>query len=192
MEQIAIAKFFNSHFKITQGHKTQPYLILFDAYIGYGKSYISHLISQLDKSIIIDNNEVRYVLNDYNDDKAEIWHDLQNERIKNLLAAGNSLIIDECLPINPQKKLDFIRSLGYPFYIIRLDISENVLKKRLHNRKLDPPKQYSVINYRDATAIRDNSHGQRLPDYLIDYAIDSDKNVEQQVNDFVAKFELNK
>lgn len=190
MEQIAIAKFFNSHFRVADGNKSQPYLILFDAYIGYGKSYISHLISKLDNSIIVDNNEVRYVLNDYSDEKAEIWRDLQRKRIQNLLKSGHSVIVDNCLTISTEKKLDFIRSLGYPFYIIRLDIDESTLKRRLNKRKLDPPEQYSVINYQDAVAVRDNNQNKRLPDYLIDYSIDSNKNVEQQVRAFAAKFGL--
>lgn len=190
MEQIAIAKFFNSHFRVADGNKTQPYLILFDAYIGYGKSYVSHLISKLDQSIIVDDNEVRYVLNDYGDNKAEIWHDLQKKRIHHLLHTGHSVIVDDCLTIDTNEKLSFIRSLGCPFYIIRLDISEDILKRRLNRRKLDPPEQYSVINYQDATAIRDNNQNKRLPDYLIDYAIDTDSHIKEQVRAFIAKFKL--
>lgn len=46
-------------FPILKGNKKEPYLILFDAYTGQGKSYVSKIISKLDHSIILNNDEVR-------------------------------------------------------------------------------------------------------------------------------------
>ena len=40
---------FLKDFPITKGNKSNPYIILFDAYIGQGKSYVSRLISKYDK-----------------------------------------------------------------------------------------------------------------------------------------------
>ncbi len=95
---------FDKYFPVVMGDKERPYLVLFDALIGYGKSYVARRLADIDGSIIICNNQVRYRLNDYDDQHAQEWHELQHQRIKALLANGNSLIIDECLPINYQKK----------------------------------------------------------------------------------------
>ena len=104
---MSIQETFNKYFPVVEGNKEKPYLVLFDALIGYGKSYVARRLANIDGSIIICNNQVRYRLGDYGDQHAQEWHELQHQRIKALLTNGNSLIIDECLPINYQKKLDF-------------------------------------------------------------------------------------
>ena len=58
---------FIKDFPIPVGNKKEPYIILFDAYTGQGKSYASKIISENDKSIILDNDEIRNWLNDYSD-----------------------------------------------------------------------------------------------------------------------------
>ena len=126
-----IEKTFQAKFPVTKGNKARPYLVLLDALIGYGKSYVAERLAKLDGSVVVDNNQVRYVLNDHHDEYKDIWKKLQQQRIKDLLANGNSVIVDECLPIKYQDKLDFYRSLGYPIYIVRLDCNKDVWTERM-------------------------------------------------------------
>ena len=178
---MSIQETFNKYFPVVEGNKEKPYLVLFDALIGYGKSYVARRLAELDGSVIVDNNQVRYRLNDYDDKLAEQWHELQNRRIKELLANGNSLIIDECLPINYQKKLDFYGNLGVPMIIVRLDCDKNVWAERLKKRLFNPPEEYSVISYDDAVEL--NSHyPTHISDELVDFTIDTTDNVDEQID----------
>ena len=59
-----IRKVFNEYFPVAAGSKKKPYIVLFDALIGYGKSYVSQKLASIDGSLIIDNNQVRYYLDD--------------------------------------------------------------------------------------------------------------------------------
>lgn len=99
---------FDKYFPVVMGDKESPYLVLFDALIGYGKSYVARRLADIDGSIIICNNQVRYRLNDYDDQHAQEWHELQHQRIKALLANGNSLIIDECLRLITKRSWIFM------------------------------------------------------------------------------------
>ena len=179
-----IQEIFNKYFPVVEGNNEKPYLVLFDALIGYGKSYVARRLAELDGSVIVDNNQVRYQLNDYDDKLAEQWHELQHQRIKALLANGNSLIIDECLPINYQKKLDFYGSLGVPMIIVRLDCAKDVWAERLKKRRFNPPEEYSVINYDDAVELNSHYHA-HIPDELVDFTIDTTDNVDEQINKLV-------
>ena len=67
---------FIEKFPIIKGNKENPYLILFDAYCGQGKSYISKIISKYDNSIIMNNDEVRSWLNNYENNN-ELLYELQ-------------------------------------------------------------------------------------------------------------------
>ena len=71
-------KFIND-FKVPKGNKKTPYIILFDAYTGVGKSYVSKVISSFDNSIILNNDEVRNYLNDYTE-KSNLRNELQRYR----------------------------------------------------------------------------------------------------------------
>ena len=151
-----IRETFNKYFPIVKGNKEKPYLVLFDALIGYGKSYVARRLAELDGSVIVD-------------------------RIKELLTNGNSLIIDECLPINYQKKLDFYRGLGYPVFIVRLDCDKDVWAERLKRRRFNPPEEYSVINYDDAVELN-SRYPAHVPDKLVDFTIDTTDNVDEQIH----------
>lgn len=186
---MSIQETFNKYFPVVEGNKEKPYLVLFDALIGYGKSYVARRLAELDGSVIVDNNQVRYRLNDYDDKLAEQWHELQNQRIKELLANGNSLIIDECLPINYQKKLDFYRGLGYPVFIVRLDCDKDVWAERLKRRRFNPPEEYSVINYDDAVELN-SRYPAHVPDELVDFTIDTADNVDEQIDKLASSIAL--
>ena len=173
---------FDKYFPVTTGSKDKPYLVLFDVLIGYGKSYVSRKLADIDGSIVICNNQVRYRLKDYDDQHAQEWHELQHKRIKELLAKGNSLIIDECLPINYQKKLDFYGGLGVPTIIVRLNCDQDVWAQRLKARRFDPPREYSVIDY-DAAVELNSRYPAHVPDELVDFTIDTTNNVDEQVRE---------
>lgn len=177
---------FDKYFPVVMGDKERPYLVLFDALIGYGKSYVARRLADIDGSIIICNNQVRYRLNDYDDQHAQEWHELQHQRIKALLANGNSLIIDECLPINYQKKLDFYGNLDVPIIVVRLNCDKDVWAQRLKVRRFDPPHEYSVIDY-DAAIELNSRYPAHVPDELVDFTIDTTDNVDEQI-DKLAKF----
>ena len=55
---------FIEDFPIPKGNKNKPYIILFDAYTGMGKSTVAREISKCDDSIILNNDEVRSWLKD--------------------------------------------------------------------------------------------------------------------------------
>ena len=174
-------KFLND-FPIFKGNKENPYIILFDAYTGQGKSFVSKVISKYDKSIILNNDEIRNWLDDYSD-KSDLKNELQRYRLELLLKNNNSCIMDSCFCHNwtNKKKYD---SLGYKYYIIRLLCSDKIVKTRLDNRN----DKYSIANYNDYLWMKNNvSH---IDDNLIDFVIDTEENVEKQVKEFLYKYEL--
>ena len=92
-------------FPITEGNKINPYVILIDGYTGMGKSTVAKCISKFDGSIILNNDEVRYFLNDYKNNNYKL---LQEYRLEKLLENNNSCIIDSCLCHNYESKLEFL------------------------------------------------------------------------------------
>lgn len=175
-------KFLND-FPIFKGNKENPYIILFDAYTGQGKSFVSKVISKYDKSIILNNDEIRNWLNDYTD-KSDLKNELQRYRLELLLKNNNSCIMDSCFCHNWRNKIKYYDSLGYKYYIIRLLCREDIVKTRLANRN----DKYSIANYNDYLWMKNNVL--RVDDNLIDFVINTEKNVEDQVKEFLDKFEL--
>ena len=175
-------KFIND-FPIPRGNKKEPYIILFDAYTGQGKSSVSKIISKLDNSIILNNDEVRNWLNDYSD-KSNIKNELQKYRLELLLKNGNSCIMDSCFCHKWIDKKKYYDDLGYKYYIVRLICNDEIVKKRLDDR-ID---NYSIANYDDYLWMKDNVS--KVNDELIDYEINTEKDVEIQVKEFLRKFNL--
>ena len=177
-------KFIND-FPVPTGNKKEPYIILFDAYTGQGKSYVSKKISEFDNSIILNNDEVRNWLNDYSD-KSNIKNELQRYRLELLLKNGNSCIMDSCFSHNWKDKKDYYDELGYKYYIIRLICDDEIVKKRLDNRA----DNYSIANYDDYLWMKENVS--KVDDELIDYVINTENDVEMQIKEFLKKFNLTK
>ena len=177
-------KFIND-FPILKGDKKEPYIILFDAFTGQGKSYVSKIISKLDNSIILNNDEVRKWLNDYSD-KSNMKNELQKYRLELLLKNGNSCIMDSCFCHNWKDKKNYYGSLGYKYYIIRLICDDKIVKNRLDNR-VD---NYSIANYNDYLWMKENVS--KVDDELIDFVINTEENVENQVKEFMNKYKINK
>ena len=75
-----VLKDFLKEFPITKGKKEKPYIILLDAYCGMGKTTVAKAISEQDHSTILNNDEVRRFLNDYQDN-TNLKDNLQKYRL---------------------------------------------------------------------------------------------------------------
>ena len=170
---------FIKDFPISKGNKAKPYIVLFDAYTGQGKSYVSKIISKYDDSIILNNDEVRKWLKDYNN--SSVRNELQRYRLELLLENNNSCIMDSCFCHNWEKKKEYYDNLGYQYYIIRLICSDEVVQKRLRKRKDDA----SQGEYKDYLWMKENVP--HVDDKLIDYVINTEEDVESQVKDFLKR-----
>ena len=177
---------FIEKFPIIKGNKENPYLIIFDAYCGQGKSYISKIISKYDNSIIMNNDEVRSWLDNYENNN-ELLYELQQYRLELLLKNNNSCIMDSCSCINWDRKKKILDKLGYKYYIIRLICSDNTIKERIKNRTYGAD-NYSKGTYEDYIWQKENVP--RIDDSLIDYTIDTEKDIDEQVKDFINKYNL--
>lgn len=181
-----IIKKFLSKFPILKGEKNNPYVILIDGYTGMGKSVVSKCISKLDNSVILNNDEVRYFFNDYQD-KNNLKKILQEYRLEKLLENNNSCIIDSCFCHNYEEKLDYYNRLGFKYYIIKLECSSEVVKERLEKRIINDD-NYSIANYEDYLWMCNNV--ERVPSELVDFTINTENNIENQVIDFLKKYNL--
>lgn len=177
---------FIKDFPVSKGNKKEPYIILFDAYTGQGKSTVSKMISEIDNSIILNNDEVRNWLNDYTD-KSNLKNELQRYRLELLLKNNNSCIYDSCFCHNWKEKIKYYDKLGFKYYIIRLECSDDIIKERLENR-VKNDEQFSIANYDDYLWMKENvSH---VDDSLISYVINTETDIASQVKDFLNKYSL--
>lgn len=177
---------FMNEFPILKGDKKEPYIILFDAYTGQGKSYVSKIISKYDNSIILNNDEIRNWLNDYQDTK-NLKNELQRYRLELLLKNNNSCIMDSCFCHNWREKKDYYDGLGYKYYIIRLKCGDEIVEERLQKRMKNTD-NYSIATYNDYLWMKKNvTH---VDNHLISYVIDTEKDVELQVKDFLNRYQL--
>ena len=181
-----IKKKFIEDFPITRGNKKEPYIILFDAYTGMGKSTVAKVIAKNDNSIILNNDQVRDWLNDY-EDSTNLKNELQNYRLELLLKNNNSCICDSCFCHNWKEKIDYYNNLGYKYYIIRLECSDLVIKERLLNRVKDDT-NYSIANFDGYLWMKENV--ELVNDDLVDFTINTEANIEEQVISFLNKYNL--
>lgn len=172
---------FIEDFPIPKGNKNKPYIILFDAYTGMGKSTVAREISKYDDSIILNNDEVRSWLKDYND-TTNLKDELQKYRLELLLKNNNSCIHDSCFCHNWKEKIKYFEQLGYRYYIIRLICDEKIIKQRLEKRTLDGI-NYSVADYNGYLWMKENVS--RVDDELIDFTINTEKDIFSQVSEFL-------
>jgi len=179
-----LIKNFLLKFPIVKSNKTTLYVILIDGYTGMGKSTVAKCISKFDGSVILNNDEVRYFLNDYKNNNYKL---LQEYRLKKLLENNNSCVIDSCFCHNYKSKLELYKKLGIKYYIIRLECSDEVVKKRLEERTINNG-NYSIANYDDYLWMKDNV--ERVPMNLIDFVINTEENIDEQVIDFLTKYNL--
>lgn len=176
-------KEFVKEFPIHKGKKEKPYIILLDGYTGMGKTTVSKELAKQDNSIILNNDEVRAFLNDYKD-TTNLKDELQKYRLKRLLLNKNSCICDSCLCHNYEDKLEYYKSLGYPYYIIRLECSEEVVKERLEKRIVNKDNA-SIATFNNYLWMKENV--KRVPLERIDFTMNTEKDIKSQVKEFLNK-----
>lgn len=176
-------KEFVKEFPIHKGKKEKPYIILLDGYTGMGKTTVSKELAKQDNSIILNNDEVRAFLNDYKD-TTNLKDELQKYRLKRLLLNKNSCICDSCLCHNYEEKLEYYKKLGYPYYIIRLDCSEEVVKERLEKRIVNKDNA-SIATFNNYLWMKENV--KRVPLERIDFTMNTEKDIKSQVKEFLNK-----
>lgn len=181
-----VLKEFLKEFPIIKGKKEKPYIILLDAYCGMGKTTVAKEIKKQEGSVILNNDEVRRFLNDYQDN-TNLKDNLQKYRLEKLLENKNSCICDSCLCHNYEDKLEYYQSLGYPYYIIRLECNEEKVKERLSKRVVDE-NNASSATYNHYLWMKENI--KRVPLELIDFTINTEENIELQVKEFLNKIHL--
>ena len=151
-----------------------------------GKTTVAKAISEQDHSIILNNDEVRRFLNDYQDN-TNLKDNLQKYRLEKLLENKNSCICDSCLCHNYEDKLEYYQSLGYPYYIIRLECSEETVKEWLSKRVVDE-NNASSATYNHYLWMKENI--KRVPLERIDFTINTEEDIKLQVKEFLNKIHL--
>lgn len=97
---------------------------------------------------------------------------------------NNSCLLDSCSTKNWDYKKRYIDSLGYKYYIVRLVCDEDIIKERLDKRTLDGV-NYSLAKYEEYFDLKNKCP--HIDDSLIDYTIDTGKEIEPQVIEFLNK-----
>lgn len=177
---------FIKSFPIKGKFKNKPYIILYDAFTGMGKSTVSKLIQKYDNSVIINNDEIRNWLNDYSDETNSKTI-LQKYRLERLIENNISCIVDSCFSHNWKEKKKYYDELGIKYYVIRLVCDELIIEERLNKRILNND-NYSIANYNDYLWMKDNV--EKVDDDLIDFTIDTTLDIEEQVRIFISKYNI--
>ena len=172
---------FLEQFPILKGNAQKPCIIFFDGYTGMGKTTVAKCIQKHYPAVILNNDEVRNFLHDYQD-KTSLKDFLQKYRLEKLLQNHNHCIYDSCFCHNYEEKLSYAKKLGYSFYIVRLECSEKVIKKRLEKRKVTKD-NFSISTFNDYLWMK--NHVKRVPLELIDFTIYTDQDLEPQIVQFV-------
>ena len=172
---------FLEQFPILKGNAQKPCIIFFDGYTGMGKTTVAKCIQKHYPAVILNNDEVRNFLHDYQD-KSSLKDFLQKYRLEKLLQNHNHCIYDSCFCHNYEEKLSYAKKLGYSFYIVRLECSEKVIKERLEKRKVTKD-NFSISTFNDYLWMK--NHVKRVPLSLIDFTIYTDQELEPQIVQFV-------
>ena len=172
---------FLEQFPILKGNAQKPCIIFFDGYTGMGKTTVAKCIQKHYPAVILNNDEVRNFLHDYQD-KSSLKDFLQKYRLEKLLQNHNHCIYDSCFCHNYEEKLSYSKKLGYSFYIVRLECSEKVIKERLEKRKVTKD-NFSISTFNDYLWMK--NHVKRVPLELIDFTIYTDQDLEPQIVQFV-------
>lgn len=172
---------FLEQFPILKGNAQKPCIIFFDGYTGMGKTTVAKCIQKHYPAVILNNDEVRNFLHDYQD-KTSLKDFLQKYRLEKLLQNHNHCIYDSCFCHNYEEKLSYAKKLGYSFYIVRLECSEKVIKERLEKRKVTKD-NFSISTFNDYLWMK--NHVKRVPLELIDFTIYTDQDLEPQIVQFV-------
>lgn len=172
---------FLEQFPILKGNAQKPCIIFFDGYTGMGKTTVAKCIQKHYPAVILNNDEVRNFLHDYQD-KTSLKDFLQKYRLEKLLQNHNHCIYDSCFCNHYEEKLKYFNKLGYPYYIIRIECPEEIVEERLKHRTVTKD-NYSIATFDDYLWMKENV--QRAPMELIAFTIDTSQEIEPQVLKFV-------
>lgn len=185
MSEDIILKFLKD-FPTTGMKKDKPYVILFDAKTGMGKSTIARTISQFDNSIILNNDEIRMWLKENNLDPS-LKDTIQTLRLEKLLENNISCIHDSCFCHNWEKKKKYYDDKNIKYYIIRVVCSEETIKERLQVRTVDGI-NFSTATFNDYLWMKENVNN--VPDEYITFIINTEEEIEPQVLEFLKQNNL--
>lgn len=165
-------------FPIPQGQSPQPFLVIFDAYIGMGKSTVAQVLAPLIDAVIVNNDAVREFLHEPRDvtNRKDV---LQAFRLKALLANHNNCICDSNLCTHNYRKLRLYEDLGYKYYIVRLECPEAVVRERLEKRQAGAQNFHSQATYAEYLAMK--RAVVLLPAEQIDFTIATDRDLSPQI-----------
>ena len=104
-----------------------------------------------------------------------------------MLKNNNSCICDSCFCHNWKEKIKYFDNLKVKYYIIRLICSEDVIKERLNIRN-NLNNDYSKGTYKDYLWMKENV--ELVDDKLINYIVNTEKDIENQINEFIKKYSL--
>lgn len=177
---------FLKDFIILGKEKVSPYVILFDAYTGMGKSTVARTISKYDESVILNNDEIRMWLKN-NDLPTSLKDELQTFRLEELLNKNISCIHDSCFCHNWQKKKQYYDENNIKYYIIRIECKRETVEERLKTRTVDGI-NFSTATFNDYLWMAENV--ERIPEEYIDFVINTEENIEEQVLEFLKQNNL--
>lgn len=182
-----VESFFNK-FPIPKGCAKEPYVIVFDAYSGMGKSTVSRELTKYIDAVILNNDEVRCFLNDLND-TTDLKNRLQRMRLESLLKNHNNCILDNCFSHQYERKLQILKDLKCRYFTVRLECDEAIIKERMDKRTIDGI-NFSGADYQHH--LRMIKTIKRVPDELIDYTIYTDQELDEQIKALVNYIEHTK
>lgn len=191
---------FESLNEIKTGNAKDPYIILLDGIIGSGKSTVAKLISEHLQIEVLSNDKIRNFLctelpNLDFDTREKLVKEIQYPRLKKMLDNKNIVLLDADISENYNKKMDFIRSMGYPYYIIQLICDEKIQKNRILNRKTmltdgrgSDIGSYSLADYNEYLVEKEKKNFLSAVD--IYFTLDTSGNIDaitKQVDHLIAK-----
>ncbi len=172
---------FLTKFPVPSGNAKEPYIILFDAYSGMGKSTVSRKLAEYLDVVILNNDQVRRFIDDLHD-KTDLKNRLQAMRLKKLYENHNNCVWDGSFSHNYKEKLEYIKRIGFRYYVVRLKCDEEIIKMRMDARTLDGV-NFSLAPYSNYLWMKE--HIPLVPDDMIDFVINTDGDIEKQVKEFV-------
>lgn len=176
-----IKREFLNEFPIPVGKSLKPFIILFDAYSGMGKSTVSRKIAEYEDVVILNNDQVRRFINDIHD-TTDLKNELQEMRLRLLFENNNNCVWDASFSHNYKDKLKLLKEIGYQLFIVRLICDEEIIKKRVDERVLDGV-NFSLAPFSNYLWMKENIP--LVPDNLIDFVIYTDQDIDSQVKAFI-------
>lgn len=191
---------------IKKGKIDKPFIVLFDAITGTGKSTISRMINSRISVEIINNDKVRHFLSltgftgDFRDEQ-RIVKKINYYRLEENLKNNNNCLLDSDISNNFDTKISMINSLGYRYIIIRILYDRDKVINRINNRVKDDLITNKInlsdtYNYSNATIedfFRMEKEKNILDDDFIYFEIDSSREIEkieEQVDLLIEKMKV--